>query len=239
MARETLQSFITEFCSDLSIIGQASNVPEAIKQIAKEKPDLLFLDIEMPKISGLELLSFFEADEIDFQIIFTTAYSQYAVDAFRLSAIDYLLKPINIEDLQEAVEKAKSQKLLSKEAVKSLQMNLQSNRIKRLGLPSLNGYDFFDVSEIIFLQAEGAYTNVHLSNNQVITVSKNLGDIERLEQYEHFFKPHRSFMINLNEIKQYHRNDGGYIIMNGGGKVSLSKRKKIEFFELLQQFHVI
>lgn len=235
LARKTLQSFIEEYCTDLQIVGQAANVPEAIKLIAQKKPELLFLDIEMPKISGLELLSFFEQDEVDFQIIFTTAYSQYAVEAFKLSAVDYLLKPINIKQLQSAVKKATINQKVQQQSISALQENLKQQNIQRIVFPTSNGFDFFDVENIKMLKAEGAYTEAHLSNGQKLLVSKSLGEFAKLEKYGPFFKCHRSYMINTNKIKQYYRNDGGYIILKTGEKVPLSKRRRNDFMTILEK----
>lgn len=238
LARTTLKAFVEDYCPEITIVGEAANVPEAIKLISKLKPNLVFLDIEMPKISGLELPSFFEKEELDFQIIFTTAYSQYAVEAFRLSAVDYLLKPIDIEQLQEAVQKALAKKAqpIQQENIRALQENLRDNNLKRLVIPTTEGFEFIAIKDIESLQAEGSYTNISLSNKQSFIVSKNLKEFQKLEQYGHFFKCHRSHIINMHAIKQFVRTDGGYIIMKSGQMVPISKRRKNDFLELIEQF---
>jgi len=237
LARTTLKAFIEDYCPELTIVGEASNVPEAIKLIGKLNPALIFLDIEMPKISGLELPSFFEDDELDFQIIFTTAYSQYAVEAFRLSAVDYLLKPIEIEQLQEAVQRAIEHKTpaTQQKNIKALQENLNDNHLQRLVVPTADGFEFIEIKDIESLQAEGSYTKIKLSNKKTLIVSRNLKEFQKLEQYGHFFKCHRSHIVNLSAIKQFVRTDGGYIVMNTGDNIPISKRRKNEFLELIEQ----
>ena len=237
LARATLRSFLEEFCSEVEILDEAGNVPEAVKSIMKYRPNLVFLDIEMPGFSGLELASFFEEEEINFHIIFTTAYAKYAVDAFRLSAIDYLLKPIDIEQLQEAVARASKMEIKqSPQQLALLQEQLNTNgEPERIAFSTSDGIEFHKISDILFLEADGSYTYVYFKNGERLMLSKKLGEFDMLEALPNFYKSHRSFLVNLNEIQKYVRSDGGYIVMNGDKQVPLSKQRKSEFLELINE----
>jgi len=235
LARATLRSFLEEFCTEVEIVGEAGNVPEAVKLIMKHQPNLVFLDIEMPGFSGLELASFFEDEDINFHIIFTTAYAKYAVDAFRISAIDYLLKPIDIEQLKEAVTRAgKMDNKQSAQQIELLQEQLSPNEDpQRIAFSTSDGIEFHKISDILFLEADGSYTYVYFKNEEKLMLSKKLGEFDMLESLSNFYKPHRSFLINLHEIQKYIRTDGGYIVMNSDKQVPLSKHRKAEFLELI------
>jgi two-component system LytT family response regulator len=236
LARKSLESLVEQFCPGLEVCSQAENVPQAIKVIMEHQPDIVFLDIEMPGFSGLELPNFFKDSKIDFHIIFTTAYAQYAVQAFRLSAVDYLLKPIDIEELQAAIEKVKEldQAKTTTEQMQLVQSNLQQpNNPERIALSTAEGIEFVKPEEISFLQADGSYVHVHLVDGHSLMLSKKLGEFDFLEELPNFYKPHRSYLINLNQIQKYLRADGGAIVMNGGQQIPLSKHRKQEFMELM------
>lgn len=233
-ARITLRELIKEFCPEITTLTEASNVLQAVDIIKTKSPNLVFLDIEMPNISGLQLPSFFTEDTLDFQIVFTTAYSQYAVEAFRLSAVDYLLKPISIDHLQIAVKKAKEQQKLNNKNITTLQENLNHQLIKKLVVPTSDSLEFIDVEEIRFFAAQGAYTSIHLYSDRKILVSKNLKTFQKLEEYSHFFKSHRSYMININSIQRFSQVDN-LIILDNKEEIPLSKRKKNDFMNLIKQ----
>ncbi|MGH1336613.1 MAG: LytR/AlgR family response regulator transcription factor [Aureispira sp.] len=233
LARVTLRALIKEFCPAVTRLTEASNVLQAVELIKSKAPQLVFLDIEMPNISGLQLPSFFQEGELDFQIIFTTAYSQYAVEAFRLSAVDYLLKPISIDQLQVAVEKAKKQAQFNTKPITALQENLQHQSIRRLVVPTSDSLEFIAVEQIRWFMAQGAYTEIHLYNNQKILVSKNLKTFQKLEDYSHFFKPHRSYLINVHSIQRFSQTDN-VIVLDNKETVPLSKRKKKAFLALIK-----
>lgn len=226
-ARKVLSTLLAENCPEVEILGTAGDVPEGVKSINKLQPDVVFLDIEMPGYSGFELLDFFQ--EVTFQIIFTTAYSEYALQAFEVSAIDYLLKPIQIDKLISAVEKAKQQISYSQTAEKleALKSNLSAEgQIKKIALPVANGLLFVETLDIIYLKAEGSYTQIHLVNGPKLLVSKKLKEFEQLLQNPSFFKSHRSFLINLDHVQQYVRQDGGYIVMKNQDVVSIAKDRR-------------
>jgi len=195
--------------------------------IKKEKPDLVFLDIEMPWMNGFEMLEMLE--EIKFSTIFTTAHDQFAAKAFRISAVDYLLKPIDAADLKEAVRKAqeKIEKQHDNIHIENLLRNIkQPSSQQKIALPYKDGYEFVEVTHIIYCQAEGAYTKVFLDNKKYILVSKTLGDIEELLPADLFQRIHHSTVVNLNYVTHFVRTDGGYVKLQTGEQLTVSKSKK-------------
>ncbi|MFY0675382.1 MAG: response regulator transcription factor [Bacteroidia bacterium] len=226
-ARRILEALIDQNCEDVDVVGVADDVPSGVKAINKEYPDVVFLDIEMPGYSGFQLLDFF--DEIDFDIIFTTAYSEHALKAFEVSAIDYLLKPIQIDQLVKAVNKVRAKKAAQiNEKIDTLKENLKGNKIAKIALPVADGLLFVKPEEILYLKAESSYTNIYLIENKTILVSKTLKEFEKLIDHPHFMRIHRSYFVNLNHIKQYYKSEGGHIEMINGDIVYFSKDKKEE-----------
>lgn len=229
-ARILLASIIKDYCPQLEIVAQCEDLPQGIKAIKKEKPSLVFLDIEMPGHSGLELLDFFNDDEINFSVIFTTAYNEYAVQAFRFSAIDYLLKPLQHTQLVEAVERfVKKQEQQSTAQLKSLKENLNTNSSwedKRVAVPSGQTIHFFKPNEIILIKGEAAYSEIHLSNGNKLLASRNLRHFEDLlKDIPVFFRSHKSYIINRREVKEYIKSDGGYLSMSNGMQAGISTDK--------------
>lgn len=237
-ARFTLSTLLEEYCPNVSIVAQCSNVPEGVLAINKHTPDIVFLDIEMPEYNGFELVEFFKI--VDFEIIFVTAYSQYAIRAFEVSAVDYLLKPVEIEQLQAAVEKA-SQKRTQANIMQRLDLmksTYNGDEIKKIALPMSDGLMFVDVAEIILFEADRAYTQVFLKNGSKITVSKPMRIFEDiLENRQFIFRPHRSHLININYIKKYVRGDG-MIFMDNGVALPVSRERKQEFEALLKELRM-
>lgn len=233
-ARRILTTLIEEHCTDIEILEAVENIPNGVKAIIKHQPDLVFLDIELPGYSGFELVDFIE--DINFDIIFTTAYSEYALKAFQMSAIDYLLKPIQIEQLVAAVEKAKKRKgFFMNEKLKALKENMSdSNNNKRIALPTAEGFLFVEQNEIVYMEADNTYTTIYFSNGNKIVVSRSLGEFVELINSPDFYKPHRSYYINLNHIREYKKQDGGHLIMDNGDTVYIARDKKNDFLNLLQ-----
>ncbi|WP_299675846.1 response regulator [uncultured Dokdonia sp.] len=235
-ARNLLHILITENCPKIKEIYEASNLLDGINIIKKEEPNIVFLDIEMPKHSGLEILNFIDKDILNFEIIFTTAYSEYAIKAFQLAAIDYLLKPIRPNQVKEAVNKAikvigKSEIHLKLEALKE---SFTKKSFEKIALPVANSIKFMPFDAIIMLQADGMYTKVYTRDEGTILITKPLKHYVDLFKNNHlFYKPHRSFLINLSCIKEYVKSDGGYIIMDNEEIVSISRDKKEEFLTLV------
>ena len=233
-ARNVLKEMIEAAGLDIEILAMVEDVPSAVIAIKKHQPDFIFLDVEMPRFNGFQLLEFF--DEISFDIIFATAYSEYAVRAFQVSAIDYLVKPIQLDYLVAAVRRVEQNKLLPKERYDVLRKNNAANQIQRIGLPISNGLLFVDVDEIIYIEAESSYTFFYLMDGRKVLVSRKIKEFESLLfPTGKFFRPHRSYIINMEKIKQYVKSDGGYIVMSNGGNVSLSRELKDEFLNLIQR----
>lgn len=234
-ARITLTALIKEYCPDVTIVAGAANVPDGVLPINKNNPDVVFLDIEMPDYNGFELLEFFK--EINFEIVFVTAYSQYAIKAFEVSAIDYILKPVEIDPLKNAVEKVK-QKRGQANIVQRLSLmkdTYKGEEVRKIALPMSDGLLFVDVNEIIFFEADRAYTNVFLNSGSKITVSKAMRTFEEiLSGRLFFFRPHRSYLINLNYVKKYVRGES-IIIMDNNLNVGVSRERKQDFETLLKE----
>lgn len=222
-----LKKDINNYCPSVEVLAECHSAKEGILTIKKMKPDLIFLDIEMPWMNGFEMLELL--DEINFSIIFTTAHGQFAAKAFRLSAVDYLLKPIDANDLKEAVKKAelKMSQQHGNIHIENLLRNIkQPSAQQKIALPYKDGYEFVEVSHIIYCQAEGAYTKVYLDNKKYILVSKTLGDIEELLPPDLFIRIHHSTVVNLRFITHFVRSDGGYVKLQTGEQLVVSKSKK-------------
>ena len=235
-ARRLLTVLLTDHCSEVTEINEAPNLPEGVKAIHQIKPDIVFLDVEMPQYSGLELLDFIDVNQYDFEIIFTTAYAEYAVRAFELSAIDYLLKPLRPDKLKEAVKKVSTSlnKNQLNKRIDALRENFQKNQFHKIAIPNSDGVLFINTDEIIAIEAQGAYSKVTTKNNGEILVSKPMSHFSRLlAEEELFFKPHRSFLINLRFVKQLVKKDGGYILMENDQIVSVSKENKESLMALM------
>jgi two-component system LytT family response regulator len=239
-ARTLLQILLEENCPTITAIHQAENLPAGVRLIHEQQPDLVFLDIEMPGYSGIQILDFFAPHQINFELIFTTAYSQYAIKAFELNAVDYLLKPLRPDQVQQAVQKVQEKIGGSqlRERLEELRHSLTEPQIAKIAFPLADGILFVAVEELILLAAERMYTRVYTKNDGVFIVSKPLKFFtENLDQSKAFFRPHRSYLINLQCIKKYVNKDGGYLLMDNGEVVSVSKDRKKELFELLRHGH--
>jgi two-component system LytT family response regulator len=238
LARNTLKHLISQHCPEVEIVGEGDDVPEAVKLIRRTQPDLVFLDVEMPGYTGLQLLDFFDTDAVNFQIIFVTAYSEYAIQAFELSAVDYLLKPIQIKRLQDALQKVTiKQEDQHKERMAALKINLSENEEdQKIALPIATGLLFVHIRELLYLKADGSYTEIYLNNGSQLVVSKKLIEFEKLlPPTRKFFRCHRSFLINLRRIKQFVRGDGGYLIMENDQEIPISREKRTELSDALAE----
>ncbi|MCK6600748.1 MAG: LytTR family DNA-binding domain-containing protein [Bacteroidetes bacterium] len=227
LARESLEAMITGFIPELTVAGTARDIPEAVRLIKRSHPRIVFLDIELPGYSGLQILEFFNPEEIDFDIIFTTAYSQYALRAFQLSAVDYLLKPIQIDDLAQSVKKIlKRNRQAFPHGI--LKENLASAGKGKLVIPHAEGYSFLSLEEILFVKAAGAYSEFIMTTGKKLLVGKNLKDFETALDNRHFFRPNRSYLINLQHVREFIRKDGGFVIMTNGEELPVSTQKREE-----------
>ena len=236
-ARSLLRVLIDENCPKITQVFEAGDLLSGVEIIKTEQPNIVFLDIEMPEHSGLEILNFIEKDVVNFEIIFTTAYNEYAIQAFQLAAIDYLLKPIRSQQIKKAVNKAIQfiGKLQISNRLEELKKSLSASNFEKIGLPINNGIKFVNFDEIILMEADGMYTKISTSLEAEILISKPLKHfVDLLSSIPTFYRPHRSYLINLKFIKQYIKSDGGYILMDNNKTVSISKEKKDEFLNIVQ-----
>ena len=228
-AREVIANYLAEYCPDVEVIAQASSVKTGYSAIVKNSPDLIFLDVEMADGKGFDMLSMF--DHIDFKIIFVTAYSEYAIRAFRFSAVDYLLKPVRIDELIEAVKKVRNSigTGISSEIINTLLKNLKEGPEKQstLIIPHMKGFEVLRVPEIIMCQADGYCTNFFLTGNRKVVSSKNLKHFSGLLEGQDFMRVHHSYIINLEHVTGYTRQ--GEILLSDGYKASLGSSYKNEF----------
>lgn len=218
---------LQQHCPSVEVAEACSSAKEGIMAIKKLNPDLVFLDVEMPWMNGFEMLEVLS--EINFSIIFTTAHDEFAAKAFRISAVDYLLKPIDASDLKVAVQKVehKMEAGSSVEHISNLLRNMRQPSVgQKVALPQREGYEFVDVSTIIYCQAEGAYTKVFIAEKKAMLISRTLGDVEELLPSELFQRIHHSTLVNTTFITHFLRTDGGYVILKNGEKLSVSKAKK-------------
>nr|WP_294936311.1 LytTR family DNA-binding domain-containing protein [uncultured Flavobacterium sp.] len=236
-ARNLLRILIAENCSKITSVIEAEDLLSGVALIKEHRPQIVFLDIEMPEHSGLEILNFISKEAVNFEIIFTTAYSEFAIKAFQLSAIDYLLKPLRVETVKEAVEKAIQQIGKSDISLKleELKKSLKTSNFNKIGLPFADGFKFVNFEDIILFEADGMYTKVTTVKETEMLVCKPLRHfVDLLEIQPNFYKPHRSYLINLKYIKEYIKKDGGYIIMDNDKSVSIANDKKEEFLTIVQ-----
>ena len=231
-ARSLLQKMLTEYCDGVEVIAECTDLPGGVKMIRKLKPDLVFLDIEMPGHSGLELLDFFDENEVDFSIIFTTAYNDYAVQAFKLSAVDYLLKPIEPEALENAVERFKKRSKKERNNYAGLRENLKHPNQQRIAVPDANSVKFFELDTILYFKADSSYTEIFFVDNNKLIVSRTLKNIEdALGNNADFFRCHKSYLINMKYLTDYVKSDGGYLVLKQKHTIPISKEKIQEFLD--------
>ncbi|MEP7231820.1 MAG: LytTR family DNA-binding domain-containing protein [Ginsengibacter sp.] len=230
--RMALKQKLLDYCEEIQLAGEAENGIEGIKLIEKMHPDIVFLDIEMPRMDGFEMLH--RLPEKNFHIIFTTAYDQYAIKAIKYAAFDYLLKPIDIEELKIAISKIHSRpQIHTGKKLELLDQNLLKNNFNKIAISTLEGLLFFNISDIIHLEANSNYTTIYFTNRPKLLASRTLKDFEELLPTDIFFRTHHSHLINLNYIKRYIKGDGGQIELQNGNYVDVSRRKKEEFLNAI------
>jgi two-component system LytT family response regulator len=228
----TLQKLLQLHCPQVKVVDTCSNAAIAKQQIMEIEPDVVFLDIQMPGKTGLDLVA--ELSSKDFEVIFVTAHNEYLLQALQYSAADYLLKPVDEDRLIEAVKRVESRLEAGKkeEHLNALLYNLSktgSPSEMRLCLPTLKGFIILKLDEIIYCEAERSYTVFHLTGNRTVTVSKPLVEYEQLLNDTSFLRIHKSFLINLHHVTEYHRGEGGMVIMSNNSEIEVSRRKKEQF----------
>lgn len=236
-SRETLKAMLEEFCKDIKVLATAGSVAEAVKVLSVVSPDVVFLDIELQSGQGFDVLE--QIKNPSFEVIFTTAFEKYAIKAIKFSSLDYLLKPIDLDELKQAVEKARNRvdTGIYREQIDTLMQNLskESYRQEKICLATTIGMEFIAIEDIIVCKADGSYTSFLLKNKSTLMVSKHLKEYEMLLADHHFMRVHNSYLINLKEVKKYIKADGGYIIMSNDSHVSLSPRKKDDLIEAMKR----
>jgi len=233
---KNLRQKLEEFCKPVQVVAMAQRPEEALFLIRHHKPDVLFLDIEMPKMSGFEILE--ELGDYEAEIIFITAYNQYAIDAIRISAFDYLVKPVAIDDLQKAVNRLMlSRASKTRERLHVLKDGLGEPRSQdnKIALPTNDGLEFVMISDIIRIESVSYYSKLFLVSGQVTLVTRLLKDFEELLAPYRFFRVHNSHMVNLRYIRKFSRSEGGQVVMENGDVVDVSRRRREEFLKYLQQ----
>ncbi len=235
---EMMEWLLKTYCPQVKIEAMCSAADEGIQAIHKHRPDVVFLDIEMPHMNGFDMLEQF--DKLFFDVVFCTAYDQFAIKAFRYSALNYLLKPVDPDDLKETIRRLEEKKSApSQGQIELLLQNIrQSSKpvVQRIALTTGDGMIFVPTSDILYCEAESNYTAVVLEGGKKILVSKVLKEIDEALAGPDFFRIHNSFLININRIKKFVRGDGGYVIMEDGANVSISRSRRQEFMELFSKF---
>jgi len=227
-SRNAVSNILLNYCKDIEILGEADDVASGIVLIKKKKPEVVFLDIQMPDGTGFKLLENFSA--INFHVVFITAYDQYAIKAIKFSALDYILKPIDPQQLINAVEKVKKiapDKIQSPERIINLLKNKRN--ISKIALPTLNGYRFVNIKDIIRCESDNNYTNFYLQTTEQLIVTRTLKEYEIMLKEDSFVRVHQSHLVNLDFVEQYIKGDGGTVIMSDGSEVEISRRKKETF----------
>jgi two-component system LytT family response regulator len=235
---EMMEWLLKTYCPQVKIEAMCNAASSGIEAINKYKPDLVFLDIEMPHMNGFDMLERF--DKLFFDVVFCTAYDQFAIRAFKYSALNYLLKPIDPEDLKETIRRIEERRSTpSKEQIELLFQNIKQSvkpTAQRIALTTGDGMIFVPTQDILYCQAESNYTSVILSNGKKIVVSKVLKEIDEALSGPDFFRVHNSYLININQISKFVRGDGGYVVMQDGATVSISRSRRQEFMELFEKF---
>jgi two-component system LytT family response regulator len=225
----SLQKLLQMNCEDVDVIGCCNNAAEATEQIIKLHPQLVFLDIAMPETNGFELLRHLPV--IDFEIIFVTAHNTYMTQAFHFSAVDYLLKPVDDDLLAEAIRRA-AKRISERSGSQQIETFLHNMQHKntpqkiKLCIPSLRGFQVVEINEIIYCEASGNYTNFHFTNRAAICASKPIHEYEELLVDSNFVRVHKSFVVNLEHIKEYIRGEGGSVVLSNNQEIEVSRRKK-------------
>ena len=236
-ARDGLRLAIERYCPEVKLIEICATPEKGIEAINMLKPDLVFLDVQMPHLSGFDVLQ--RVGQVSFAVVFVSAYDKYAIKAIRFSALDYLLKPVDADELVQTIKRVieRSGRGGQSHYYQSIIHNVQhaGKPIGRLAVPTADGIDFLNTDEIIFCQAEGNYTQVHLSQRRKQLISKNLREFENILCDSGFCRVHHSSLINMRHVQKYVRGEGGYVLLTDGHQVNISRRKREEFINMLDK----
>ncbi|KQC30350.1 LytR/AlgR family response regulator transcription factor [Flagellimonas eckloniae] len=234
-ARQGLRLVLEKYCPEIKILALCESPEIGLEKINALKPDLIFLDVQMPKMSGFDLLE--RVSKINFEVIFVTAYDRYAIKAIKFSALDYLLKPIDVDELVNAVEKISKKKKNKVAQYGSLLKNVKPGmeKLKRLAIPSDNEIIMQPIADIIYCEADSSYTTLYLSGGKKITVSKTLKEFENILPEGDFCRIHHSTLVNMAHVTKYIKGEGGYVIISNNNHLNVSRRKKDQFLQMLHQ----
>jgi two-component system LytT family response regulator len=235
LGAKALQILLNKYCPEVTVVGIAHSINEAEKKINELSPNVVFLDIAMPMGTGFDLLK--RLNKIDFEVVFTTAYNNYAIKAIKHNALDYLLKPVRKDELITAVKKCKEKIEKQSSSDVKLEMILSTlnevQKIHKLPVYTLEGIVYLETEDILYLEGDRNYTHIHLLDGKKVTSSKNLKEFEQKLNFKHFFRIHKTHIINLHFVKEYKKSGGGFVLMSNGASLAVSSPKKAELFSLL------
>ena len=234
--RLTIEKMVGLYCPDVEVVGQADGVRTGVNAIKKHKPDLILLDIKMDDGTGFDLLG--QLHPIDFKIIFITAFDQYAVKAFKFSALDYLLKPLDPDELVQAVGKA--METVQTDFLKQLEnlrehLSLENKSNKKIIIKTFDNIHLVPVEEILYCESDSSYTTINLISKVRIIASSYLKDYEEMLSENGFFRVHKSFLINLKMIRRFEKAEGGYVVLEGDVKIPVASRKREQLMEMFEK----
>ncbi len=233
---ETLEIELRAYCPDVEVIAKHTSAAEGLEAVQTLSPDVVFLDVEMPHMNAFELLE--KCLPVDFSVIFVTAYDQYAIKAFDINAADYLLKPVQKSKLIQAVDKLQKgqEQTFSPEHLQAIVNTIQSSitPIPHIALPTVEGYEFVKIESINYAQADSNYTRIHLTSGKRLILSKTLKEVESMLTGHHFVRIHQSYLINLSHIARYVKGAGGYVIMENGDTLNVSRGHRGQLLELIR-----
>jgi|SRR5688572_15817862 len=225
---KALRMLLKEHCSQVEVIEECRSANEALESINKKKPDLVFLDIEMPVMNGFEMLE--QLPKIPFSVIFTTSYDQYAIKAIRYSALDYLLKPIDPKELIFSIQKVLTKKdlpFIEQFDMLFKQINQKGKGFEKIAVPTIEGFELVHTDNIIRCESDNNYTHLYLNGNRKIVACRTLKEMEELlRDFQYFVRVHHSYIVNMNEVSKYIRGDGGYLLMSDGSNISISRSRR-------------
>ncbi|HEY2649753.1 MAG TPA: LytTR family DNA-binding domain-containing protein [Puia sp.] len=237
---DNLLWLLNKYCPEVEVLGICKNADEGLEQIRASQPGLVFLDVEMPDKSGFDLLE--SISDIPFHIIFTTAFNQYAVRAIKFGALDYLLKPVDKDELRQAVDKfTKQEKQISLNQLTALLSHTQKKNdfsFQKIAFPTLHSYELVHLNDILVCESSSNYTNVRLTNGKTILVSKTLKEIEELLNMAPFFRVHNSWLVNLHYAIRYVKGDGGYLVLNNEMTVPVSRNKREDLLKYITHLSI-
>ena len=220
---------LNQHCPQVEVVGTFNSTTKALNEIELLNPDLIFLDIEMPVINGFELLE--KLMPIRFNIVFVTAYNQFALKALKVNALDYLVKPFDITELVEAVAKAKRNIHPTQHQLENMQREMKGTATSKIAIPGQNGVTFIEINDIVFAEASNNYTKLILLNKQQHIISKTLKDVQDVLEARQFLRVHRQYIINLNHVRQFFRGDNMYVVMDNGENIPVARSQKDKLVE--------